>query len=343
MKISVVIPVYNVRNYLARCMESLAAQTYSDMEIILVDDGSDDGSGAVCDGYVKRQGVQVIHQENGGLGMARNRGLDAACGEYVLFLDPDDYYDPRLVQNLCGAAEHYDADLVIGGLTTVGRDGKKQSCAISYEQVFRSQERMKELLFHTVGSPPEERLDSKYGVSACGRLYRLEVIRRGRIRFLSERQMISEDLIFNIDFLQHAKSAVVTADAFYFYCTNAGSLSKRHREDRFEKDIALWMAVEERLAGYPEKECRLCLQRLLISRARYDIIQEADYYDLVNPSYPFKKKVSEIVHAPLLCEVLKDYPWWKLPRMQAIFAWFMKQQKVWSMLVLIRLRRRFFL
>lgn len=345
MKISVVVPVYNVERCLDRCIDSLLAQDYSDWELILVDDGSTDGSRELCDRFaVQTPRIQVIHQENAGLGMARNSGMDRAVGEYVLFLDSDDYFGPELLKSLGEAAERSEADLIIGGYTVVGTDGSKRPCAFPEERIFRAPGEMKELLFHTVGTPPGEPTDSRYGVSACGRLYRRAVIQENRLQFVSERLLISEDLIFNMDFLQRAESAAVTTDASYFYCTNGGSLSKRHREDRFDRDCVLCRTVEERLARwYPgEAEAyRLSLARLLISRARYDIAQEVDYHDLEDRTYPLKEKVRKIVSNRELRRSLDGYPWWKLPWMQGVFACFMKLRQVWVLLALVRLRRRF--
>lgn len=339
MKVSVIVPVYNVEQYLDRCMASLLVQTCSDREIILVDDGSTDSSGKMCDAYADRLGIRVVHQENGGLGSARNSGIYAAKGEYLLFLDPDDYFGPEFLQNLCEAAERTKADLVVGGFTIVGPDGQKEPRPLPHERVFRTPEERKELLFHIVGAPPEDPLDSRYGVTACGRLYRRSVVKAGELRFPSERQLISEDLIFNMDFLGQADSAAVITDASYFYCTNAGSLSKRHREDRFAQDCVLYRAVKERLPPCAEEEYQLCLHRLLISRARYDIIQETDYRDLVDHAYPLREKIAEILRTPELRTALDHYPWRRLPRMQGIFAWYMKRQRVRSILALIRLKR----
>lgn len=98
---SIIVPVYNIKNYLPRCIESLLAQSDPDFEVILVDDGSADGSGALCDAYAARDGrFRVVHKANGGLSSARNAGLDAARGEYILFLDGDDYLAPDAVQSL---------------------------------------------------------------------------------------------------------------------------------------------------------------------------------------------------------------------------------------------------
>ena len=111
--ISVVIPVYNVEKYLAECVDSVLGQTYQDYEIILVDDGATDSSGAMCDEYAQKDArIRVIHQPNGGLSAARNAGLSAASGEYIYFLDSDDYIEPTTLADLVSVAEQEQADVV---------------------------------------------------------------------------------------------------------------------------------------------------------------------------------------------------------------------------------------
>ena len=111
--ISVIIPVYNVEKFLAECVDSVLAQTYTDWEAILVDDGATDASGAMCDAYAaKDPRIRVIHRENGGLSAARNTGLKAARGEYVYFLDSDDYIEPDTLALLLETAEREQADVV---------------------------------------------------------------------------------------------------------------------------------------------------------------------------------------------------------------------------------------
>ena len=111
--ISIVIPVYNVEKYLAECVDSVLAQTYTDWEAILVDDGATDSSGRMCDEYAKKDSrIRVIHRENGGLSVARNTGLNAAQGEYIYFLDSDDYILPRTLEELQRTARREQADVV---------------------------------------------------------------------------------------------------------------------------------------------------------------------------------------------------------------------------------------
>lgn len=115
-KVSVIVPVYNVAAFLPRCLDSLLAQTLREIEIVCVDDGSTDGSGALLDGYAAKDGrVRVIHQSNAGAGPARNAGLDAATGDYLFFCDPDDNARPQMLERLYARAEATDADVVLSG------------------------------------------------------------------------------------------------------------------------------------------------------------------------------------------------------------------------------------
>lgn len=115
-RISVIVPVYKVEAYLNRCVDSILAQTYRDLEVILVDDGSPDNCGAICDGYAAADSrVRVIHKENGGLSSARNAGMEIATGEYITFVDSDDWIEPEAYAHLLSVMKKYDVKLVCGG------------------------------------------------------------------------------------------------------------------------------------------------------------------------------------------------------------------------------------
>ena len=114
--ISLIVPVYNIQNYLSRCIDSILAQTYRDFELILVDDGSTDGSSEVCDYYGKQdKRIVVIHKQNGGLVSARKAGIASARGEYAGFVDGDDWIEPQMYQRLIETAMKCQADIVLGG------------------------------------------------------------------------------------------------------------------------------------------------------------------------------------------------------------------------------------
>lgn len=145
--ISVIIPVYNVEAYLPKCIDSVLAQTYENLEIILVEDGTKDSSGIICDQYAgKDSRIRVIHKENGGLSSARNAGMEIARGEYFGFVDSDDWIEPETYECLMALAQKYDADLVCGGRydvdgatgeRTVGLCPKAEECISSMEMLGR--------------------------------------------------------------------------------------------------------------------------------------------------------------------------------------------------------------
>ena len=113
-RISIIVPVYKAEKYLPRCVESLLSQTYRELEIILVDDGSPDNCPEICDGYAEKDSrVKVIHKENGGVSSARNAGLEAASGDYITFVDSDDYVDGQMYEKMLSVAEEYSCDVVM--------------------------------------------------------------------------------------------------------------------------------------------------------------------------------------------------------------------------------------
>lgn len=123
--ISIIVPVYKVEKYLRRCLDSIAAQTYINLEVILVDDGSPDGCGKICDEYAAKDArFRVIHQKNGGLSAARNTGLDACMGNYVMFIDSDDYIAANMCEVLYKNAVQNDAQIVVCGFTFVFEGNK---------------------------------------------------------------------------------------------------------------------------------------------------------------------------------------------------------------------------
>lgn len=137
--VSVIVPVYNVQEYLARCVDSILAQTYRNLEVILVDDGATDSSGAICDRYALQDArVRVIHKANGGLSSARNAGIDIASGEFLEFVDSDDWIEPDAVESMLELALEHNVELVVGGRYDVkAKTGEKKKglCPIKTEVI----------------------------------------------------------------------------------------------------------------------------------------------------------------------------------------------------------------
>ncbi len=218
-RVSVIIPVYNVAMYLDVCVESVLEQTYRNIEVILSDDGSTDGSGKLCDRWAKMDArVSVIHRENGGLSAARNRGIDAASGDYIVFIDSDDYWDGRdtLAQVMTyleesgadmlvfGYSKLFESDGTIRPITPFGR--RESVCGKPKAEAF--------------GYLTEKNI---HVASACARITKTELI-KGKLYF--ELGVTSEDIEWTARLALAVKSFDYYPEDFYIYRQRAGSITK---------------------------------------------------------------------------------------------------------------------
>ena len=147
-KLSIIVPVYNAKKYLKKCIDSILKQTYTDFELILIDDGSTDNSGEICDEYAKaNSNIRVIHKENEGLVAARKTGLQNALGEYIGFVDSDDYIDEGMYETLMKPIEKNNADISIGGLVSVNENGVLNELFNKFAEGFYDKKRMTEEVF----------------------------------------------------------------------------------------------------------------------------------------------------------------------------------------------------
>lgn len=346
-KISVIVPVYRVEKYLGRCVNSLLGQTLSDIEIILVDDGSPDGCPALCDEFAKKDGrIKVLHKENEGLGLARNSGMSLAVGEYIAFVDSDDYVKSEMYRTLYEAAQRENADIAMCGLCCIGgimsaKENNVQNinCFDGYT-VFDGKEGIDRLMLDISGALPKEDQDSRYGFSSVKNIYRKEVLEKNKIRFLSEKEVMSEDVFFLLDFLDKCECAVGVPGAFYCYCRNGQSLSKSYRSDRFEKCRLIIDGINGVLSKrMDESVYKIYTDRLFQAYARAACMQEIQFA----PSNGIDKKeldrrLKAICNSKRLKTTLKNYPWHKLPFTQAAFAFTMRFSLVGLQKLLVKMK-----
>ena len=146
-KISVIVPIYNVEQYLRRCIDSIINQTYKNLEIILVDDGSPDNCGQICDDYAKKDTrIKVIHKKNGGLSDARNVGLEVCTGDYISFVDSDDWIELNTYEIMMKSMNEYNADMVVSNINYVYKDKVESKYSEDKIRCFNKEEAMKELI-----------------------------------------------------------------------------------------------------------------------------------------------------------------------------------------------------
>lgn len=335
-KVSVIVPVYGVEKYLTRCVESIRNQTLREIEIILVDDESPDNCPAMCDAFAAQDSrIHVIHKKNGGLGYARNSGIELASGEYIAFVDSDDYIDTEMYECMYRAAldnksdyvhanryyETPEGNLLNGGNFLPMRGGR-------YDQ----QELRETILYPMIGLLPHETGRKYVSCSVCWSLYRREIILGKDLRFLSERKQISEDLLFNIDYLMECNCAYVINQKFYHYMVNENSLTQSYRSDRFEKEIILFHTLEEKLKRIGiYQECEIRLYRHLLDRMRRCIKGEL-YGNTETGS--LRHTINGMVHCKEVEHVYEVYPIRKMQPKYSIAALLMKYNCVFALLLL---------
>lgn len=229
--ISVIVPVYNTSKYLRRCLDSIINQTYKDLEIIIVDDGSTDVSPSICDEYDKKyNNVQVIHKDNAGLGYARNSGMKVMNGKYVMFVDSDDFLQENMIEQLYADLLKENADTCIGGFTRFYESSYKIIENPLSKRSFKNAY-VKDVLVKMLGKKYD---GSDYiEMSVWKVLFSTEIIRKNKIEFPSEREYISEDIIFDLQYYTKAQVVTVSSNCGYCYCDNADSLTMSYRSNRF--------------------------------------------------------------------------------------------------------------
>lgn len=236
--VTIVLPIYNVEKYLNKCVESVINQTYRNLEILMVDDGSPDGCARICDGWAKRDSrVRVIHKQNQGLGMARNTGIEHATGDYICFFDSDDYIREDTVEKTVKKILEQQADMAVFGYSGVRDDGTILSTFVPAvgERTYRGASVRESFLPDFIAPDYRQKRPRALYMSAWIAMYSMAVIRRSGWRFVSEREIIAEDVYSLVDFVQHVDAVTVIPEAFYFYRINEQSLSRSYRPDRYQK------------------------------------------------------------------------------------------------------------
>ena len=231
MKVSIIIPIYNIERYLSACLDSVLAQTFRDWDAFLVDDGSTDRSSLICDEYADKDSrFHVIHQDNAGAANAKNTGLDHADGDYVAFIDSDDYVSPQWLERLVSTAEEEQTDIV----------------EYQFDKVYLSHTDPGDLWKECWHSTTAEQYLAQYFTSwscslFCNKLFRRDVI--GKIRFRKERRCI-DDEFFTYKVLSDAKKVVRIPDVLYHYRQRASSAVSSEKNQLQITEDALEILIE---------------------------------------------------------------------------------------------------
>lgn len=283
-KISVVIPVYNTEQFLERCIDSVLAQTYPNLEVILVDDGSQDNCGLICDQYAHQDNrVKVIHKRNGGVSSARNCGLDVASGDYITFVDSDDYIDPNMYESMINIAKKYQCELVMCDCIKEFED-KTELFTHDIRGGFYDEEQLLNeyyphlLIMPNIEYPPtisnwlclfkNRRINGRFS------LHYEEGIR------YSEDWLFGSQLIYSVSSFYYMKGK-----AFYHYCMNMQSATHVFIKDKWNDYQRLYKKIENVFGQRTDFDFRSqvdrCLLFLLLNAVGDIYASEISYKDKI--------------------------------------------------------------
>ena len=284
--ITIIVPVYNVEKYIRECIDSLLNQTYRNLEIVLVDDGSTDKSGDICENYtIADSRVKVIHKKNEGLGFARNTGLTVAQGKFVTFIDSDDVTDADLIERLLNGIADLKCDTCIGGFKRISENGTTSFIEQYNTALFTGADVYNKLFARMLGSAPDKH--DAIRMSVWNVMYSMDIIRKYKIRFPSERKFISEDIIWDSEYYKYAKRVGIIDSTAYNYRITPGSLTQKYKPDMLKKICVLYNEMSNRIAADETKVTRL--QRQFFVNLRACLKQESSKIS--------KKRNAEIVNS----------------------------------------------
>lgn len=260
-KVSVIVPVFKVEQYLPNCIDHLCSQTLNDIEIILVDDGSPDGCPEICDQYAARDTrIRVIHKENGGVSAARNDGLKTASGDFVIFCDSDDWMGKNALDELYSAAIESNADLVIGDVYFAYEDSSRNRYVKFYKDEFTTEdpkfisELIKADIYRTYcPNPPEEGYAFGYG-GPWNKLVKRTLLLDNGIEFDLRLKGIFDDILYTAHVLSKAKKIRYIHKPVYYYRQVEGSLTHSYKPNIKEINKAIFNAWEELFAELDNPE-----------------------------------------------------------------------------------------
>ena len=330
--VTIVVPVYNVEKFLNQCIESIINQNYKNFEIILVDDGSTDNSGSICDEYAdKYDYIFTYHKSNSGLGLTRNYGMERANGKYIMFVDSDDFLGENSLKKLVEPLKHKNYDTIIGGFTRINDTGKISLEKKYISAEFSNEEVKTNVMEKMLGNSPQKNDSIK--MSVRNNLYSLELIKKNHIHFVSERKYISEDIVWDLDYFQYSKSVKIISSAEYYYRFNPNSLSHKYWPNKFELYVILYSYLlnkvkEERLS----EEAVNRLRKQFFINVRSSIAQEKN-----NELFKGVKVIREICSNLVLKEAISKYPVDELNKKQRVFLRLIQKRKALMLLLIFKL------
>lgn len=319
-QVSIVVPVYNVELYLRQCLDSLIGQTYKNIEILLIDDGSTDMSGAICDMYGEQDiRIKVFHKENGGVSSARNMGINMASSEYLLFVDADDMVHREWVE-LYMRKFREDRILVCDCIRDMNLKEKTyyNECGMETEEV--RYESFMQMFYRDYINPP------------FNKLYMAAIIKGKKIYFPEEKSL-GEDLVFNLEYLKHVKKnyCIIHYPLYYYRENRRGSLSNSYKADLFELQQESFAIIKNFLQNakiWNEEN-----QKIYFGMFWERLYMTAKIYQAYEKTHPDEKSLSKIIDSPIWQKV------WRECKKMKILTWKRRVKRLY-LCCLFFMRRR---
>lgn len=328
-KVSVIVPVYNVEKYLDRCVESIVNQTYSDIEIILVDDGSPDNCSQMCDEWAKKDNrIIVIHKKNGGLTSARISGFKIATCECVLFVDSDDYLELNMIEIMLNKMDENKADLVMCSYYQESEKGCREH-RFNFSGILEGQDIVNNYILPLAQTGLRY---TKVPGFMCIRLFKRELIDLDF--FYDEKAVFTEDDVFNVLYALKCKSVYVVDKALYHYVYNSSSLSNTYREGKFEMWCNRARIIEKAFKDH----------NILISDTDLSFIYLPGVFSEINNS---ALRLDCIDYRKIIISMLQDeqiqgkmkFSYIKNLRKNYVFSYLLLKLKCYSLLYFVRKKR----
>lgn len=315
-KVSIIVPMYSVEKYVEQCIDSLLNQTLQEIEIILVDDGSPDRSGDIADDYAKKDSrIKVIHKKNGGLGPARNTGIRVATGEYIGFIDSDDWANHQMFARLYEAAVKNNADIVVSGHCDITNGVITKTKRHPLEgQTLNSSKQIMEIRKNLYGHKLDDDEVEAFPMSVWIAIYKRELIFDNKIEF---KEILSEDIIFNLSAYKYANVITFTGDTDYCYRKDEQpSITQTFSEKKLLRYQDFLTVLAKMASKEDDKDCVIRAKRTAIDYCRL-------YVGIVrnsNASFKEKKEYIKIfAHTKEITKCWEGYPIKNLPLQQLIF------------------------
>ena len=301
--VNIVCPVYNAEAYLDECIQHVIDQTYPHWELILIDDGSKDRSPEICDSYAARDSrIKVIHQANAGVSRARNTGLDAASGTFLLFCDSDDWMDEDALSYFMKEQAEHDADLVFGDMCSVSKNSIKRTRLFSQDFADSGKEICGKIMCACIGYGYNPFPTKPYVISGLGsignKLFRLDIVNKEQIRFTDETNGIYEDNIFTIQYLSRIDRVCYRSVPVYYYRQTEGSSIHKYRPESLETSSMIFRKVQEIIDG---QEDRSALEKafhvLVIRRLSEELRVYYFHKDSGRNAGTSRKELGKMIHS----------------------------------------------